>query len=69
MNQWKCKLCGEWVSGIYLKHHHTIKRPATLEEMRLAREANAVLLETVDVTEDTWTPQHEMRDGPPTNTD
>lgn len=63
MKEWRCKLCGEWVSMAFMRHLHVQERSQTLAELQAARERGETPDMVIgDVVTDTWTPEHERRD-------
>lgn len=66
MMQWKCELCGDWISMASMRHAHVNLVQPTMAEMIAARDmpgtdAMAVHAHT---TYDTWTPSHKTRKAP-----
>lgn len=62
--QWRCKMCGSWVSMTYSKHIHVAPPAVSLAEMIKAREVDIDATDTVYHFEH-WTPDHETRKAPP----
>lgn len=66
MMQWKCGICGKWVSMASFRHAHVTLVAPTLAEMIAARETPGadVLTPSANTTYDQWTANHETRRAP-----
>lgn len=67
MKQWQCGKCGSWVSGAYMRHHHTTLRQPTTAEMIAMRERGADAMATghsVDLDTYTYTGHEPTREAP-----
>lgn len=61
--EWQCS-CGVWLNYAYGRHTHVKTRDLTLQEMRMAREGNAVedLYGAPEITHEWRTPNHAVRE-------
>jgi hypothetical protein len=65
MKEWRCKICGAWISMAWLRHLHVQPREQALEELQAARERGEMPDVVIgDIVADTWTPKHATRDAP-----
>lgn len=66
MMQWKCGICGNWVSMASLRHGHPKLVEPTMAEMIAARDKPGydALAPSVITVFDQWTANHETRRAP-----